>query len=272
MGDMALFLTDIDGTLIRTNHPLGKSIYDAARVFEESGGEISVCTGRHPLSVESIAGALDISVPAILLGGSMIYDFHGREVLWRNAMQGDCLALAAHIMTAHQNVAVMAYSAKDIYIVRDNSWLRNRGVKEESCGKVCKLSDCSGDILKIVFVGEDVSELKGIIKNEIDPATYDSSFSSTHFVEITDKGVHKGSATKYLKKILNLSTEQLYAAGDSMADLPMLQEAGLSFTTEQAPEILKITADYVISGPELDGMNTAFNIATERLRRDRFRF
>lgn len=266
MGDTALFLTDIDGTLLQTNHPLEKRVCDAAKGFREHGGRISVCTGRHPLSVESIAGAIGVSAPAILFGGSMIYDFRSREVLWQNAMKGDCLAIAAHIMAAHGNVAVMVYSTKEIYIVRSNRWLRSRGVEEERGGRIRKLSDCKGEILKIVLVGEDVSELEDILSNDIDPSAYDSAFSSTHFAEITGKGVHKGSAAKRLKEMLDLPKERLYAAGDSMADLPMLAEAGLSFATQRAPEALRTAADYVIPGPELHGMETAFAIATERLQ------
>ena len=97
---------------------------------------------------------------------------------------------------------------------------------------------------------------------------YHFAFVSTHFVEFTAKGVDKGNAVRRLIDMTGIDRSCILAAGDSMADLPLL-EAGLSFAVEHAPDALKAAADRIIPSPSKAGIDKAFQFAAMQLRADR---
>lgn len=262
----ALFLADIDGTLLSTNHPPAASTLEAARVFREHGGILSVCTGRHLISVQPIADAFNIQAPAILLCGSMIYDFGTRKILWQRCMDSGCMELAEKIMRLHRNVSVAAYSAKSIRILQENQRFRNYGVMEERIGAVVPISACETDILKLTLAGDDPAELAEIGRNLVDPAIYHFTFTSTHFAEITGPNADKGSAVRRLIGLTGIGKNRIFAAGDSMADLPLLKAVGFSFAVDHAPDALKAVADQIIPGPEMSGINEALQCAIAHIR------
>lgn len=64
-------------------------------------------------------------------------------------------------------------------------------------------------------------------------------------IEITKKGVSKGSALKWLGEHLHIKTEEMIAFGDSGNDIEMLRTAGVGVAMGNAEKEAKKVADYV---------------------------
>lgn len=258
-----LFLTDIDGTLLKTNHPISEEILAAAHQYTDSGGRLSVCTGRHPISIRTIAEELQLSAPAIVLSGSMIYDFAVGKPLWMNSMPSHWRSVAENVLSKFPSLACMAYGAEKVFVFRSTERLRKTGVREECLGEEQPISQCTGEVFKLVLTG-DTDELIQARDTLIPSEHYEVVFSSQHYMEITNRGVNKGAAVKKLMQMLCIERKNLIAAGDAMSDVSLLKEAGLSFAVESSPKSLLDIADYTIKGPQENGMAYAFYMAMKK--------
>jgi HAD superfamily hydrolase (TIGR01484 family) len=86
-------------------------------------------------------------------------------------------------------------------------------------------------------------------------STLVSSFSpeGSH-IHITNKEVSKGEGVKYVKNLLNFTTEETLGVGDSIGDMPMLNECGIKVAMGNAEDEVKSEADLVIGDFEDNGL------------------
>ena len=66
--DGVMILSDMDGTLLGTDHQLGEANVQAARYFMEQGGRFSVATGRVKRAMEFFMPRLQLNAPAVQIG------------------------------------------------------------------------------------------------------------------------------------------------------------------------------------------------------------
>lgn len=65
------------------------------------------------------------------------------------------------------------------------------------------------------------------------------------FFELTSKAARKGNALKKLAEHLGIKPDKVFAVGDFYNDIDMLQTAGISALTKEAPNDIKKFADYI---------------------------
>ncbi|MEG1384721.1 MAG: HAD hydrolase family protein, partial [Oscillospiraceae bacterium] len=68
-----LVVSDIDGTLLQAGYGIPKENIDAIDRFVERGGLFTVATGRSVESVRKYVDWINMSVPAILCNGAVLY-------------------------------------------------------------------------------------------------------------------------------------------------------------------------------------------------------
>lgn len=71
-----------------------------------------------------------------------------------------------------------------------------------------------------------------------------AAFQNQNFVDVVPYGCSKGKALLKLKKLMNL--DSCYGIGDSYNDIPMLQDADVSFTFHASPKKVKEAADHLV--------------------------
>ena len=69
--------------------------------------------------------------------------------------------------------------------------------------------------------------------------------SEPWYLEVAPKQVDKAYGLKYLLRHLNIPKEEMVCCGDSYNDIRMLQYAGVGVAMANAPENVKLFADYV---------------------------
>ena len=113
------------------------------------------------------------------------------------------------------------------------------------------------DPLKIDILGSEEVSIqiqKEIERNEI-PA--DISRSSDRSLEITVKGINKGSGLKHLSSIVNIPLEEMVVFGDSANDLPMFAVAGYSVCIGSANDQAAKNAKLIAPDCDKDGLSWA---------------
>ena len=105
--DGVMILSDMDGTLLGTDHQLGEANVQAARYFMEQGGRFSVATGRVKRAMEFFMPRLQLNAPAVLFNGSVVYDFQQNAPVSVQVVEHEAaMAFARDIMAHFPDVGV----------------------------------------------------------------------------------------------------------------------------------------------------------------------
>ena len=263
----SLFLTDIDGTLMRRDAPMTDAVVTAAREYTARGGLLAVCTGRSVVAARETALRLGVNVPCILYGGASLYDFQSGKHLYLHAFQGDILKSVAMVLERHPDISMQVFTREEIYVLRRNARLNARGVKEENVGQERTLGEVRGDVVKLVMCCDDAEKLASCAAY-FPEETCEFAFASRNFVDVVARGCSKLDAMYALANHVGVPFAQFFAAGDAMTDLPVLRAAGVSFAPENAVDAVKAAVSHVVPDVKDGGMAQAFAMATSRLTED----
>jgi len=262
-----IFLTDVDGTLLRRDAPLTDGVVAAARSFMERGGLLALCTGRSVVAAEEVARRMGVNLPCILYGGASLYDFETREHICFHPFTGDIRAAIKGVLDNHPEVSMQAFTRDEIYVLRRNARLNARGVKEENVGEERALGEVEGEIVKLVMCCDDAQELAKC--GQYFPDTFcDFAFASRNFVDVVAKGCSKVDAMKALSARFDVPFERFITAGDAMTDMPMLRLSGLSFAPANALDEVKAAVSHVVPDVREGGMALAFDMAADYITKE----
>lgn len=260
-----VFLTDIDGTLLRRDAPLTQQVISAARSFTAHGGLLSVCTGRSLPAVEGVAEAIGVNAPSIIYGGAAIYDFQEKKYLYRRPFQWDVMQGVRAVLEADETISVQVFTTERAFVLRRNRRLNERGVVEENRGPLSDPDEVSGDILKLVFCCDEHDRLEAC--RQYFPGEYcNYAFAARTFVDVVPAGLGKKEAMQRLSELLGVPFNRFFAAGDAITDLPLLEAVGVGFAPENAMPEVKACVDHIVPDVSQGGMAEAFRMAEETLR------
>src|SRR5215813_9558538 len=88
---IALVISDIDGTLITSNHEVTEATKAAAAKLYERGIELSLASSRPPRSIIPLADALKLQGPFAAFNGALAVKRKG-EVLARSIIPAETIA------------------------------------------------------------------------------------------------------------------------------------------------------------------------------------
>ena len=112
---------------------------------------------------------------------------------------------------------------------------------------------------KCILVSDDEENLVGLEnhwKKKL-PGTADVFRSEDYFLEVVPPTVDKGNALALLMEMLKMEREEVIAIGDGVADVPMLQLAGLSVAMGNARDSVQACADTVTLPNSQEGVAVA---------------
>lgn len=81
------------------------------------------------------------------------------------------------------------------------------------------------------------------------------------FLEVVPQFINKGNTLAVLMEKLKITTEEVVAIGDGIADVPMLQLAGTSVAMGNARDSVKACADFTTLTNDMDGVAVAIETA-----------
>lgn len=259
-----LFLSDVDGTLLKTGHDPHPEVVRAVKAFVENGGKFALSTGRAVSAVEKLTALLPINAPCLLCAGAIVYDFEKRCVVSVQALDETVFGLLQHIYDTYPDVSITVYTAETLYNIRKNDRLNTRGVYEDRSAPMTALEDVCGPLVKVLLTHDDPAVLDGIGEKCIDKEKFDYFAASTHFYELTARGVCKGTAAETLVGQFGGSENcRLFAAGDAHSDLTMQPLCELFFSPETAPESVRARADVIFPNPKDGGLAAALDRVRE---------
>lgn len=232
-----LICTDYDGTLYwKGVHP---DNIEAINEFMAGGGKFTLATGRANYEVREQDLPVMPNAPMLCMIGSRIWDFSQKKSLGDFTMDGSEADAVRKICRYLREESPVDMEDASVYRADGPVRFNNRSAEgiEEGAAQLI-------GAYKIVFWLKDefTREMFDAVQAICGDACHLCS-NREDILEITARGVHKGTAVLRLKEIVGAHT--LICAGDSDGDIPMLREADIGYAVENASDDVKAAADRV---------------------------
>lgn len=262
-----MVVSDLDGTLLNSDHELTESTFKAIQLLRNKGIIFTIATGRPDQLVKEYVGKLNINEPVIMYNGSVIgHPFHEKRVseyVLPSEIVRDIINYCEK-----ENIIYMPYT-KEMIISKPNYRVdyfeeRNKQLIDDYKAVFKDIRDIeeivSLPIHKILLIENNESKHTKVIDfyKKYDALSIVSSQKG--FIDINPSGVNKGKALKELANYYNVSIEDIVVFGDQDNDAAMLEVAGTGVAMANASKSARQAADETTLSNDENGVaNWIFN-------------
>jgi Cof subfamily protein (haloacid dehalogenase superfamily) len=261
MTAIRLVVSDIDGTLARSDKSLSDGNVAAVRRLVDAGARFSLISARPPSGMRWIAERLGIAGPFGAFNGGTVYDLDG-SIREAHRLDPD-LARAVLDILVDEGVIRWLFADGDWLTDRIDAIHTPREIKSanvdpivtealgDRCQRVDKLVAVSDDDALLTRVEARVRAIAG------DQATI--ARSQPYYLDMTAPLANKGDGVALLAAAAGVAIEEVAVLGDADNDLPMFARAGFSVAMGQAGAHVRAAADAVARSNDEDGVADAID-------------
>ncbi|MDM5155666.1 Cof-type HAD-IIB family hydrolase [Bacillus sp. DX1.1] len=239
--EKSIIFFDIDGTLLDHDKKIPTSTKEAIRLLKQDGHKVAIATGRAPFAFKEICEELDINSYISLNGQYVVLD---GEVIYKNPLSIEELqTLTDFSASNHHPIVYMGH--KDI-----KSSVAYHAHIEQSIAPL-KLGFSHPSYDPEYFKNSEIYQSLLFCRSE-EESTYINQFQNLNFVrwhefsmDVMPKGGSKAIGIEKVIEKLGLTKENVYAFGDGLNDLEMLQYVGYGVAMGNAHDEVKKIAKHV---------------------------
>ncbi len=234
-----LIASDFDGTIFSNQSGMPQRNIDAARRFIQEGGTFSVATGRTRVTFAPQYPTIPSNGPTILSNGASVFDFKKEEDVYMICLPETAAKDLEILCKEMPSLAFEAYHQQDIYAHNPNDITDLHMEIVGSQYKQCPIAQMPIPWLKVLIQQErDILMEARERLQKIRPDTYETIFSNPRYLEITTKGVNKGSAVLTVAEDYGIDKEHIYCVGDNENDLSMLALSKIPFAPSSSAQVV----------------------------------
>lgn len=262
--DYKLVAIDMDGTLLNSKNEVSERTKMSIEKAKDKGIYIVLATGRILKSALQYSTDLKIGNPIIACNGAIIVNEH-EEIIYKKPLDKNIIESILDL-GKQNNIYYHFYDEYNFYantLVYDVVNFYNTATAKlkglELDINIFKekqevLTRADLNVLKFMFIDNDLEKLFKVRKELDDIGTLSTSSSWNNNIEVMGKGVSKGEGLTYLCKELNINPKQVISIGDNENDLSMLEFAGLGVAMGNSKDAIKNISDYITSTNNDDGV------------------
>lgn len=248
-----LVVSDIDGTLITSNHEITPETRRIALELRLMGIHLCLASARPPRSIKPIARELGLRAPFAAFNGALI-QLPDDQVLASSVVPPNITQRIKSIAT-HLGLDVWLYDAKDWWVGQRTPFAdreaQTAGFYPRTEGYPAQLKR---ENIKLTVAGTPDVILRAAerIRGEMG-SVVSVSRSKPRFLDITAFGWDKASVAKRMSDLLGVPTKNIAAIGDGPNDIGLFKQAAFSLAMGQAVDQIKNQASTVTSSNDEDG-------------------
>ena len=257
-----LLVLDVDGTLLNDKKEITPRTHAALLKAQQMGVHVVLASGRPTNGVQPLAEALELNHY-----GGFILSYNGGQII--NAQTGELMfekridpAMIPYLNRKAKENGFAIFTYHKDYILTDSP--ENKHVQEEAelnkmriigvenFPEAVDFAPC-----KCILTSDDENNLVGLEnhwKKRLDGVL-------EAFLEVAPHFINKGNTLAVLMEMLNITTEEVVAIGDGVADVSMLQLAGTGVAMGNARDSVKACADFTTLSNNMDGVAVAIEKA-----------
>jgi Cof subfamily protein (haloacid dehalogenase superfamily) len=270
--DIKLIVSDIDGTILTSENELDPLTEEVIRaIINDKRCDFTFCTGRPLLMTLPMVEYFKLKIPFIYSNGA-IYDPREGKVISASPIKSIQIEKAVRIaekfevgMVTHTKTGMFCQvSDKDWETIASIKWM-----KGEKMINARRVEDIRTDVPEESIRFDIFAEVDWLddIWQEVNRSILDAySVKMKRSIEISQFGMHKGSALIKMSRLLNIPLKNIMAVGDSLNDIPLLQTAGYGVAMGTAPDALKEAADAVVPSADENGLVKALEMIHKNIQ------
>lgn len=250
---MNLYVSDLDGTLLNSNKVVSNYSKNILNNLIKKGVLFTVATARTPGTINDLLSGLNISIPAVLMNGVIIYDMKNKEYLDFKDINKEAIKQILNIVeinnkniflyTIEENKLNVYYKNLDLEF--DNNYYKERVVsKYKTFIEIDSYRTISEekDVVNIVIMDKlsvikkiynQIKDIKGIYVNY----SQDIYDKECYFLEIHSDLASKARGIKELSKYIKY--DELICFGDNTNDISMFKVAHRAYAMGNSVDELK---------------------------------
>lgn len=255
--DIALLISDVDGTLVTRDKRLAPRTVDAVLALAQARIAFAVTSSRPPVGLRMLIEPLRLVTPICGFNGGLIVDPG-------NFAEIEGYALPADV--AQESVAFFADKGVDVWLFNGPDWLlRHAGpyvdLEQRTIAhapKVVDRFDVPGLIdraYKIVGVSADfdlLARCESELRERLGEAATVAR-SQAYYLDVTHPQANKGRVVHVLSRRLSVPLAAIATVGDGRNDVAMFGESAFAIAMGNAAPAVKQAADRITSSNEEDG-------------------
>ena len=250
---------DMDGTIVDAHNRVSSRLWELVDALAKRKVRFLLCTGRNYADMRSALPA-DRMEEAILLNGALYCDRLGKTIVQRPMAVDDVRQCVERIR--RYSMPILFYCAEDTYVSGDPGMIDACARKYYGLEKMfpfpLKRIDLAEirnrNVLKIETMCTDPEMRKSCYEALQQYELCQVTHSADHNIEVTGRGVDKGSMLEIVLQRYGKTTAETIVFGDSANDLSMFQQVSCSCAMANAPEEVKRQASFVTESVEAGGV------------------
>ena len=249
-----LVLSDVDGTLVRSDKSLAPSSVDAVHALHDAGVHFAVTSGRPPRGMEMLVEPLSLTAPLAGFNGGLVVDPE-MDVIEQRVVPDAAVA---------PTIALLESFALSVWLYQGARWL----VRDPLGPHVAKEShtvqfeptvvddfeEATG-VAKIVGVSDDhdtVATAAEATRAELGEHV-SAARSQPYYLDVTHPDANKGAVVGFLAQHFDIEAQEIATIGDMPNDVLMFARSGVSIAMGNAHREVQRAARHVTATNDDDG-------------------
>lgn len=256
---------DLDGTLLTENKTIQKSTLAYIRELQKKI-PVFLISGRSPALMKLYAHDLHIEDFLISFNGAYACNISQEKCYFHKPMEKekmqDVLAFLKQYdcsFTIFTDSCAYGYHNDDSYFEQYNKMAKVKKIPLAVYQNFISIEQIHEPVYKLItFENKHISfnDLFDHMKKE---TKLQVTSSKPHMLDVSQRGVTKGSAIKECAEQLQIPCEQICVVGDYENDISMFQVSAYSIAMGQASENVKQHAAFITSSNEENGIVNAIS-------------
>ncbi len=251
-----MIVSDMDGTLLRSDCTISSKNVDAIHKAIGQGIKFVLATGRPIQGVRDYAAKLGLSGPIITYNGAVVVDFPSEKILYEECMDRHDAELSLTLGQEY-DTTMCIWSKGRLFVNKMNEraddYMKISGVEPVLVTDFSEILD--DGITKILWY--DTPEMIGRMPDEMAKKGFTSTtfcLSRPYFLEFFSSKASKAAALAKICEINGIAPAEVIALGDAPNDLSMLEFAGLGVAMDNALDEVKAAVNTVTKSNDEDGV------------------
>jgi len=272
-----LIASDMDGTLLNSDHKIPKENIELIKFAQKNGIQFVVATGRAYYEALPALNDENIKCDVISFNGGIIYDKTG-NIINITPMKLKDLYYTIEILKSLE-ISYQLYTKNTIYtnsietditayidLIRANGeepneqHLRQEARNKLALGHITEVDNIelylnqeNNPAIKVIGISNDLEKLKHATELLSGNDNISVTSSGANNVEIMDKKATKGEALKIVAEIHDINLKNAIAIGDNLNDQAMLDIVEYSIAMKNGNKELKKTAKFITEKTNSEG-------------------
>ena len=243
MKDVKMVVTDMDGTLLNSNHEISHRFFEVFKQLKQQNIMFVAASGRPYYSIVEKLQAVKEDITIVAENGELV--IQNEKVLLSNSLYTDKLSELYELVSNLKDTYPIFCTKQKAFILRASDGLIDTFSEYYSNYTIIDtLEDITDDVIKIALYHTTNSEVYIYpfvkhLKHEFNVVV-----SGNHWVDISNSITNKGYAITFLQELHHIKPSETMAFGDFNNDLELLKCAKYSYAMSNAHPNVKAVANY----------------------------